>query len=121
MTAKPLGVDSRPVPIQAGFHALANSIVLLLACSVVGAQERPTRRIIDVHVHAESADPRFGRTFTNPLTGQQFTASPDEATHTAQSVAEMRRLGIVKSHARSALSTLSDAEGAEHPLSHGGR
>jgi len=71
------------------------STIVLLAGSVASAQT-PARRIIDVHAHAETADPRFGQKFTNPLTGRTITGSADEAAHVAESFAAMKKLGIVK-------------------------
>ena len=71
-------------------------IALLASCGIAAAQEpaRPPRRIIDVHVHAESQDPRFGVTFTNPLTGEDWPAAPDEETLIAQSLALMQRFNV---------------------------
>jgi predicted TIM-barrel fold metal-dependent hydrolase len=74
------------------------SLALLAACSVASAQEqvRPPRRVIDVHVHAESQDPRFGSTFTNPLTGEKWTAADDEPTLLAECLSLMQRLNVVR-------------------------
>ena len=71
---------------------------LLAACTAASAQTtaKPPRRIIDVHVHAESQDPRFGVTFTKPLTGEEWPAAPDAATLIAESFALMERLNVVR-------------------------
>ncbi len=75
--------------VIAGFTVLA---------ALVGSQKAPAARapIIDVHIHAESKDPRFGQALTNPLTGQRFAASADEASHMAESLEAMRRFNIVR-------------------------
>ena len=73
-------------------------IALLAVCTAASAQTtaKPPRRIIDVHVHAESQDPRFGVTFTNPLTGEKWQAAADEAALIAESLAVMQRLNVVR-------------------------
>jgi uncharacterized protein len=76
-------------------RALAR-FAILAACSAAAAEQPAPRRIIDVHMHAESQDPRFGAAFTNPLTGETVTASADEASHTAACLATMERLNIVR-------------------------
>jgi uncharacterized protein len=69
--------------------------VLLVSCPLVAA-DPPPRRIIDVHMHAEADDPRFGSAFTLALTGRKMTASADEKAHVAESLERMRRLNVVK-------------------------
>lgn len=70
---------------------------LLVTCPLAAAAQPPARRIIDVHIHAEPRDdPRFGTTWTSPLTGRVMTAAPDEATQMSASLEAMRRLNIVK-------------------------
>jgi uncharacterized protein len=70
---------------------------LLASFPLAAAAEQPPRRIIDVHMHAEPADdPRFGRTWTSPLTGRVMKAAPDEPTQMSDSLEAMRRLNIVK-------------------------
>ncbi len=49
---------------------------LLAVSMAAGVQEAPPARIIDVHMHAYTNDPRFGTRFTNPITGQEMVASP---------------------------------------------
>jgi len=69
---------------------------LLVSCPLAAAAP-PARRIIDVHLHAQSKDdPRFGTTWTSPLTGRVMTAATDEPTQMSASLAAMRRLNIVK-------------------------
>jgi predicted TIM-barrel fold metal-dependent hydrolase len=72
----------------------------ILAATSVAAAQPPaatTRRIIDVHMHAESQDPRFGSPpFNNLLTGETVTASVDEASHIAACLALMQRLNIAR-------------------------
>ena len=77
---------------------LARTLVaLLVSCTLAAAAPPPARRIIDVHMHAEPADdPRFGTTWTSPLTGRVMTAAPDEATQMSASLEAMQRLNIVK-------------------------
>ena len=73
--------------------------VAFLAASAVASAQTPAktpRRIIDVHVHAESRDPRFGATFTNPLTGEEWQAAADEEVLIAESLALMQRLNVVR-------------------------
>jgi predicted TIM-barrel fold metal-dependent hydrolase len=72
------------------------SLFALLPVVPAAAQDPTPRRIIDVHVHAPTADPRFGQTFVNPLTGTRHLAAADEASHVDRCLAEMKRLGIVK-------------------------
>jgi predicted TIM-barrel fold metal-dependent hydrolase len=69
---------------------------ILAASSAASAEPPARRRIIDVHLHAESQDPRFGAAFTNPLTGETVTGSADEASHMAACLAMMQRLNIVR-------------------------
>ena len=70
---------------------------LLAGCSLAAAAEPKARRIIDVHMHAEPTDdPRFGSTWTSPLTGRVMKAAPDEPTQMTDSLEAMRRLNIVK-------------------------
>jgi len=76
-------------------RALAR-FAILAACSAAAAEPPAPRRIIDVHMHAESQDPRFGAAFTNPLTGETVTGSADEASHTAACLEMMERLNIVR-------------------------
>ena len=72
-------------------------VAVLLSCAFAGAQDRPPRRIIDVHMHAEASDdPRFGSTWTSPLTGRVMTAARDEPAQMSASLEAMRRLNIVK-------------------------
>jgi len=72
-------------------------VAILVSCTLAGAQDRPPRRIIDVHLHAEpSDDPRFGTKWTSPLTGRLMTAAPDEPTQMSASLEAMQRLNIVK-------------------------
>ena len=72
-------------------------VAFLVSCTLAGAQDRPPRRIIDVHLHAEpSDDPRFGTKWTSPLTGRLMTAAPDEPTQMSASLEAMQRLNIVK-------------------------
>jgi uncharacterized protein len=77
---------------------LARTLVaVVLSGTLAAAQDRPSRRIIDVHLHAEpSDDPRFGSTWTSPLTGRVMTAARDEPTQMSDSLEAMRRLNIVK-------------------------
>jgi uncharacterized protein len=77
---------------------LARTLVaVVLSGTLAAAQDRPPRRIIDVHLHAEpSDDPRFGSTWTSPLTGRVMTAARDEPTQMSDSLEAMRRLNIVK-------------------------
>jgi hypothetical protein len=59
------------------------------------AAGRPTR-IIDMHVHAYSADPRFDTRYTNPLTRTAMTASKDAEAHDRETFAAFQRYNIVK-------------------------
>jgi len=78
-------------------RAVSLPALLLSFYLCASAQTAPPRRpIIDVHMHAESQDPRFGSTMTNPLTGQQVIASADEAAHMAECLALMQKLNIIK-------------------------
>ena len=73
-------------------------LAAVLASRPLAAAEHPARRVIDVHMHAEPADdPRFGSTWTSPLTGRLMTAAPDEPTQMSASLEAMRQLNIVKS------------------------
>jgi predicted TIM-barrel fold metal-dependent hydrolase len=76
---------------------LRRTLIALLASCPLAAAQPPARRIIDVHMHAAPTDdPRFGTTWTSPLTGRVMTAAPDEATQMLASLEAMRRLNIVK-------------------------
>src|SRR4030095_13304835 len=87
------GADHRPAaPLM-----LVRPLIALLVCCPLAAAAPPARRIIDVHMHAEpSDDPRFGTTWTSPLTGRVMKAAPDEPTQMSASLEAMRRLNIVK-------------------------
>ena len=76
----------------------ARTLAALLVCwPLAAAAQPPARRIIDVHMHAEPGDdPRFGTTWTSPLTGRLMKAAPDEPTQMSDSLEAMRRLNIVK-------------------------
>jgi hypothetical protein len=100
------GIDSRLLEV-AMFWRLAALILLLDRLAL--AQAPPARKIIDVHMHAETNDPRFGSRFTNPLTGLTITASPDEPTHIASSIAMMKRLNVVKLWSAATFRKLSTA------------
>jgi uncharacterized protein len=56
----------------------------------------PRVPVIDMHVHAYSADPRFGTRFTNPLTGKEMTAAQDVAAHERETFAAFARYNVVK-------------------------
>ncbi|MCI0351692.1 MAG: amidohydrolase family protein [Acidobacteriales bacterium] len=85
------------VDLKAGNITRSSVLLVLLVAAMASAQPvPPQRKIIDVHMHAESKDPRFGHALTNPLTGQQFPASADESAHIEESLALMQRLNVVK-------------------------
>lgn len=84
---------------------MKTSTIVTLICGLAGwptlvvSQSPPAERplpIIDVHLHAESKDPRFGHALTNPVTGQKFKASADDASHIAESLEAMQKLNIVR-------------------------
>jgi predicted TIM-barrel fold metal-dependent hydrolase len=56
--------------------------------------ERPP--IIDVHVHAYTADARFGTRWTNPLTGLEMVATPDAESHERATAAAFARYNVVR-------------------------
>jgi uncharacterized protein len=73
---------------------------LVLALSALappdGRAAEPRAPVIDMHVHAYSADPRFGSRFTNPLTGKEMTAAQDVAAHERETFAAFARYNVVK-------------------------
>lgn len=72
------------------------ALLLLFSLCASAQTAPPGLPIIDVHMHAESQDPRFGSTLTSPLTGRQVTAPANEAEHRAECLALMRRFNVVK-------------------------
>jgi hypothetical protein len=75
-------------------HILA--LFAALVTVAASAQQSPKRRIIDVHMHAEAQDPRFGQSLKSPLTGQVFAASADDEAHIRESMALMEQVNVVK-------------------------
>jgi predicted TIM-barrel fold metal-dependent hydrolase len=69
--------------------------LLVLAASLNAAAQAP-RRIIDMHIHAYSKDPRFGSRFISPFSGEEMVASSSSATHMEETLAAMHRLNVVK-------------------------
>jgi predicted TIM-barrel fold metal-dependent hydrolase len=72
------------------------ALAALLVCCPLAAADMPPRRIIDMHMHAETNDPRFGKTFTLALTARKVTASPDEKAHVTECLERMERLNVMK-------------------------
>lgn len=58
------------------------------------AQAPAARRIIDVHVHAYAADPRWAQRTPNPATGVPLSAVTEEA-HRRATMEQMRRHNVV--------------------------
>jgi predicted TIM-barrel fold metal-dependent hydrolase len=67
----------------------------MVAALLALAPAPPPERIIDMHVHAFAADPRWEARIANPVTGQRMTAT-DEAAHRAATLAAMERAHVVK-------------------------
>jgi uncharacterized protein len=51
--------------------------------------------VIDVHMHAYAKDPRWDHKIGNPITGQEMTATNEQA-HMRQTLAEMKKYNVVK-------------------------
>jgi uncharacterized protein len=80
--------------------ALTRALVLVLSGAALappdGRAAEPRVPVIDMHVHAYSADPRLGSRFTNPLTGREMTAAQDVAAHERETFAAFARYNVVK-------------------------
>lgn len=82
--------------------------VLLLIPSYLSAQgDSPGAQppIIDVHVHVYADDPRWQIRVPNPVTGQEMTATTEEA-HMQATLAEMAKHNVVKAVASNDYSTV---------------
>ena len=71
--------------------------LLLVSTASVSAQhsKRVAEPIIDVHLHAYSADPRWNARTPNPVTLRSLTAT-NEAAHMAETLAQLKKYNIVK-------------------------
>lgn len=70
--------------------------------------------VVDVHVHAYGQDPRFDRRIPNPATGAPNVAT-DGAGHRRATLAELKRLGIVRAIVSGADRRAQDAMAAADP------
>ena len=75
---------------------LALAAVALLSLGASAPPAARTTPIIDVHVHAYTEDPRFGSTWTNPLTGEVLKAAAGPDAHREEVHAAFERFRVIR-------------------------
>jgi predicted TIM-barrel fold metal-dependent hydrolase len=88
-----------PSPPSSGRQAWKRLALAAVALLSLGAGAPPAARttpIIDVHVHAYTEDPRFGSTWTNPLTGEVLKAAAGPDAHREEVHAAFERFRVIR-------------------------
>jgi predicted TIM-barrel fold metal-dependent hydrolase len=94
------GRSTAALAVPEEFMQRAIGILAMFLCGCRMSSDEPAshsrRPVIDMHVHAYVDDPRFGGTWTNPLTGSTMVASADADAHQRATVEMFNRFYVVK-------------------------